>query len=87
MTDRTGLYIMMVATMLSSCSTHFRTVDMEKKINGLEEKMEDAKPTLKEENGQKFYVLNGQRAYIEVDGRIPMYYSTNFHKLNQLEVK
>ena len=57
MTDRTGLYIMMVATMLSSCSTHFRTVDMEKKINGLEEKMEDAKLLRKKMVKSSMYLM------------------------------
>ena len=86
-TDRTGLYIMVFLAMMYGCNVDDRTRDIKKKVNGLEQKMEDAKPTLREEKGQKFYEINGQRAYIEVDGRIPMYYSTNFHKLNQLEVK
>lgn len=78
---------MVFLTLINSELTNDRTKDIEKKVAGLEEKIQDSKPSLIEENGQKFYKINGYRAYVEIDGKLAGRYSTNYTKADSLEVR
>ena len=88
---RTGLYIMVAITMCNSCGTMCNScgTDYTKKIyeklnkQPIAETLEDkTQPSLLEENvlggpaPEKYYVINGDNAYIRVDGK-PIDYLIN----------
>jgi len=88
--SRVGLYFMTFLAMIGSFSTYEVAKGIVAKINGLdtqkilnrldnlESSMASSMPVLKEENGQKFYqFIDGQRAYIEINGRPAWEYTTN----------
>lgn len=72
--NRAGLYIMMMITMLASC----RACDISKKIlekvNVLEKKVSATidieQNVLGGKAPEKFYIINGDTAYIKIDGKL-----------------
>jgi hypothetical protein len=73
MTTRIGLYIMVFLTAISSCEINHRTVKMREQLDALEKKVENAPIKLQEEvigdQTNTFYQINGQKAYVTINGR------------------
>lgn len=67
MTDRTGLYIIVLLTLMKSCDIHRGVNKIQEKMKSLETKVDGFQ--LKEEisfgKTNKFYTINGQKAYTE----------------------
>lgn len=73
MTERVGLYLMMIVTMFASCNTETMVGNLKGKITELEQQMTQSTPALQKEvinnRTNLFYEIAGERAYIQIDGR------------------
>jgi hypothetical protein len=88
-TNRTGLYIMVFIAMIAGCEGLDRIKKVENQVKTLEQSVELLrkelqKPQLKEEGGLKFYEINGQGAYTEING-IPI--TPSYTNNNEFESK
>ncbi len=62
---RAGLYLMMFITMLGATRACSRTKDITKLL----EPQVKVQNVIGQEAPEKFYVIDGKRAYLEIDGR------------------
>lgn len=69
-----GLYIMAAAILLTTCDNNDKIDNIERKFN--ESKLEiQARDVIGRPDIDKFYDINGQRVYLEIDGmRIEEYF-------------
>lgn len=68
---------MVIAILLKSCSISDTTRKIENKVNSLEASVQANKPSFKIEDGNTFYEINGQRAYLFINGKSASLYDTN----------
>jgi len=75
MTPRPTLYLMVAMTMISTCDVDRKTNNLGSKVDSIESQLKTMQPTLQVENvlgdpePEKFYEIDGQRVYLEMDGK------------------
>lgn len=75
MTSRPTLYLMVAVVGLNTCGIANKTVELSNKIKDIESQLKTMQPVLQVENirgspePEKFYVINNQRVYLEIDGK------------------
>ena len=78
--SRGGLYLMVFCALIGGREGLHRIKEVKSQVGNLEQSVKSIQvnmPVLRQENGQRFYEINGTRAYVEIDGKPAESYSTN----------